>query len=89
MEERGAAAATVVVVDEGAVGGRVEVSPRYVEARKKGFQGWVPVDEGGEEVGPVFHVGAEGEDEEGEEDEFQKMRTEDRARLFQDLRGGL
>ncbi|KAL6957039.1 hypothetical protein U1Q18_017326 [Sarracenia purpurea var. burkii] len=76
MEEGAAAAA--MVVDGGVVGGRVEGSPRYVKGGKEGFQGWVPVDEDGEEVGLVFDVGAEGEveNEEGEKDEFQKMRTE-------------
>lgn len=34
----------------------------------------------------IFDIGVEGEDEEGKEDECEKMRPEDRPRLSQNLR---
>ncbi|KAI8009906.1 hypothetical protein LOK49_LG06G01053 [Camellia lanceoleosa] len=55
-------------------------------AREEGSHGGVFVDEGGEEVSAIFDIGVEGEDEEGKEDECEKMRPEDRPRLSQNLR---
>lgn len=67
-------------VEEGAAatgdGGRGVVGE--VEATEEGAERGVGIDEGGEEGGAGVEVGAEGEDEEGEEDEGGEVAEEDR-----------
>lgn len=49
-----------------------------IEATKEGAEGRIGVDEGGEEGGACVDIGAEGEDEEREEDEGGELVEEDR-----------
>ncbi|RXI04260.1 hypothetical protein DVH24_038534 [Malus domestica] len=56
-------------------------SASEVEAGDEGFERRVAVDEGGEEVGPIFDDRGEGEDEEGEEDEGGEVASERRCGL--------
>lgn len=85
------------VVVEGADAGEVEegavavvvvgVVPGEVEAGEEGFEGGVAVDVGGEEEGAVLDEGAEGEKEEGEEQEGDGVGVEGGRRVLQDLGG--
>lgn len=58
-----------------------------IEAGEEGLERRVAVDEGCEEVGPIFDDRTEGEDEEGEEEEGEEVAGKRRRRLSQDLGG--
>lgn len=58
------------------------------EAGEEGFERRVAIDEGGEEVRGVVDVGAESEEDQGEEYECVEVCCEDCGCVFQDLCGG-